>query len=79
MKNIKIYTTQTCPYCNAAKEMLTEKGLTYEAIDLTEKPELWQELSEKHDWRTVPMIFIDDELVGGFTDLQKLDAEGKLA
>lgn len=74
MKNIKIYTTNYCPYCVGAKEMLKQNGIAYEEIDVTDDAELRQKLSEENDgYQTVPMIFIDDEFIGGFSDLQQLD------
>ncbi len=35
-------------------------------------------LKQKTGWKTVPMIFINDSLVGGYTDLKTLDEDGKL-
>jgi len=76
---IKIYTTISCPFCVAAKNLLSSKNLEYEEIDLTSDPEKRLEISTKYNWRTVPMIIIDDEFVGGFDDLNKLNNDGVLA
>ncbi len=78
MKEIKIYTTSYCPYCAGAKELLKSKNLAFEEIDVENNQKLREELSEKYNYRTVPMIFIDGEFIGGFSDLQQLEAEGKL-
>ena len=69
MPKVHIYTTQYCSYCDSAKRFFEQKGWDYKETNLTEKPELRQELSIKHSWRTVPMIFINDEFIGGFTEL----------
>lgn len=69
MPKVVIYTTSFCSYCQSAKRFFEQKGWNYEEIDLTNNPELRQELSVKNSWRTVPMIFIDDEFIGGFTEL----------
>ena len=79
MRDIKVYTTRICGYCQAAKRLLDQVGLPYEEIGLDDKPDLRQKLSEENGhYRTVPMIFIDGQFVGGFTDLQALHKQGKL-
>ena len=67
-----------CPYCDRAKNLLDGKGIPFEVIDLTDKMDELQAWKEKTGWKTVPMIFINDNLVGGYTDLKALDDEGKL-
>lgn len=79
MQKIIIYSTQSCGYCNAAKELLTARGLAFEVIDLTSDIEKRRELSEAHHYFTVPMIFIGDAFIGGYTDLAALDASGELS
>ncbi len=79
MREVKIYTTHICPYCVQAKRLLTQLKLPYEEIGLDDKPELRQKLSqENRGYRTVPMIFIDDQFIGGYTELLALQKQGKL-
>lgn len=79
MRDVKVYTTKICAYCQAAKRLLDQVNLPYEEIGLDDKPELRQKLSaENGHYRTVPMIFIDQQFVGGFTELQALHKQGKL-
>ncbi|NSW88773.1 glutaredoxin [bacterium] len=75
---IKVYTTSSCPFCVAAKNLLSGKNLEFTEIDLTSDIELRLEVSTKYNWRTVPMIIIDDKFIGGFDDLEKLELEGGL-
>ena len=75
---IKMYKKNPCPYCDRAKVLLTNKGWNYEVIDLTDKPEELEALKAKTGWKTVPMIFINDELIGGYSDIKALDDDGKL-
>jgi glutaredoxin 3 len=76
---IQVYTTQYCGYCTAAKRLLTQLGLLFEEIPLDGKPELRERLSkENHGYRTVPMIFIDGEFIGGYTDLAERHSQGLL-
>lgn len=78
MKTVEIYTTQTCPYCIAAKGLLKKKGVTYKEIDVGADPALRQAMTERAGRRSVPQIFIGGAHVGGCDDLHALDHAGKL-
>ncbi|MEI5664872.1 glutaredoxin 3 [Bosea sp. CCNWLW174] len=79
MPQVTIYTTGWCPYCHAAKALLTKKGVAFDEIGVDGKPELRQEMTAKAGGRTsVPQIFIDGRHVGGCDDLHALDARGEL-
>jgi len=75
---VKIYTRDWCGYCTAALRLLAKKGVVFEHIDATGKPELRRWLVEATGRTTVPQIFIDGEAVGGFTDIRALDERGIL-
>ena len=75
---ILIYSQMFCGYCSAARALLDEKGVGYEDIDITMKPQLRLELRERTGRRTVPQIYIGDRHVGGYDDLAALDASGEL-
>lgn len=78
MPKVQIYSTDWCPYCNAAKSLLDDKGVPYEEIDVTD-PALRSAMVERaHGRRTVPQIFIGDTHVGGYDDLARLDRRGEL-
>ena len=78
MPKVTIYSKDPCPYCVNAKRFFDNRGVKYEVIDLTAKPAEMQAIKDKTGWRTVPIIFIGDKMVGGYTDLKTLDEEGKL-
>ncbi len=78
MAKVLMVKKNPCPYCDRAKNLLDGKGIPFEVIDLTDKMDELQAWKEKTGWQTVPMIFINDTLVGGYTDLKALDDEGKL-
>lgn len=78
MAEVKIYSKTYCPYCDRAKALLQSKGVAYEEINLEGKPDEMQALVKQTGLRTVPQIFINGKLVGGFTDLATLDQLGKL-
>jgi GrxC family glutaredoxin len=78
LTKIEIYTSTYCGYCNAAKGLLKNKGVEFMEIDLTSDHELRIKLVEKHKWRTVPIIIINDNLVGGYDELVALERKGEL-
>lgn len=79
MPKITIYTTPTCPYCHAAKELLAHKHLAYHEIDVSADPTLRTQMIERaHGRRTVPQIFVGRTYVGGSQDLHELEAKGYL-
>ncbi len=79
MTDVTIYTTQICPYCYRAKQLLAEKGVTYNEIDVSMDAARRAEMTERAGGRrTVPQIFIGATHVGGCDDLYALDRAGKL-
>lgn len=77
MSQVKIYTTQYCPYCDAAKNLLTQRNIEFEAIDVSNTEDKMA-LVARTGWRTVPQIFIGEELIGGYQELAALDQSGEL-
>ncbi len=75
---IRMYTTRRCGYCIRAKTLLDSRGLPYEEINLDDDPGFRQKLLELTGGWTVPQILIDDEPIGGFTELWRLDKSGEL-
>lgn len=73
-----LYSKDPCPYCVNAKRLLSNKGVSYEEIDLTDKPDEMQRIKNQFGWKTVPIIVINGKLIGGYTDMKSLDEEGKL-
>lgn len=79
MPPVTIYTTSWCPYCKAAKALLTRKSVAFTEIDVDGKPELRQAMTARAGGRTsVPQIFIGEQHVGGSDDIHALDARGEL-
>ena len=79
MPRLVIYTTPFCPYCLRAKRLLTQKGATFEEIDVSGDWEARAKLAQKADGlTTVPQIWIGDAHVGGSDELHALDRAGKL-
>lgn len=78
MATVVMYTTPWCGYCAAAKELLRSKGVEFEDINVDTDAALRQEMMDKSNGRTVPQIFINNEPVGGYTDIVALEEQGKL-
>ncbi|QUS36065.1 glutaredoxin 3 [Falsirhodobacter algicola] len=79
MKPVEIYTTPTCPFCHAAKALLSRKGVSFTEIDVSRDPGLRTKMTQRAGGsRTVPQIFVGDTHVGGCDDLHALDGAGKL-
>ena len=78
MPKIVIYTTNYCPYCFGAKVLLRSKNVEFEEIDVTDDPARRAEMERRSARKTVPQIFIDDQSIGGYDDVRRLDATGEL-
>lgn len=79
MKTVEIYTTPTCPYCAAAKRLLTRKGAAFVEIDVSGDPDLRARMTARAGGRrTVPQIFIGGQHVGGSDDIHALEDQGTL-
>ena len=79
MKPVKMYTSHVCPYCNMAKQLLKQKGVSeIEEILIDRDAATKAAMIELTGRRTVPQIFIGDTHVGGFDDLRALSQQGRL-
>lgn len=79
MPPITVYTAMLCPYCSRAKRLLQDKSAPFEEIDVTMRPKLRAEMTEKAGGsHTVPQIWIGDRHVGGCDDLFALERAGSL-
>jgi glutaredoxin-like YruB-family protein len=67
MKKVIIYTTSFCPYCQAAKEYLTKKGIAYEEKNVEIDLKAQEEMIEKSGQLGVPVIDIDGKIIIGFS------------
>jgi glutaredoxin 3 len=67
--SFRIYTTDYCSYCRAAKQLFDRHGLAYEEIDVSGDDAARIELRARAGRNTVPQIWYGDEHVGGYDDL----------
>ena len=74
-----MFSTEPCPFCSQAKALLERRGLEYEEINLSKDPEGRAELAARTGMMTFPQVFVGEQLVGSFAELQEADASGRLA
>lgn len=78
MANVIIYSSDYCPYCVRAKQLLTSKGVAFEEICVDGKPAVRAEMTQKAGRTSVPQIWIGGTHIGGCDDLHALERAGKL-
>jgi glutaredoxin 3 len=65
-----VYSKYNCPYCDQAKALLIQKGIPFEERKIGDGYSKEDLLEAVPNARTVPQIFLDGELIGGFTELR---------
>jgi len=70
-KNVKIYSTPTCPWCIRIKQFLKENNITFEDIDVSSNHAAAEEMIQKSGQMGVPVLDIDGEVIVGF-DREKI-------
>ena len=76
---IDIYTSPLCGFCTIAKNFLIEKGVNFNEYDVLKDPSLKPIMIERaNGTKTVPQIFINQQHIGGWEQLFRLEQNGKL-
>ena len=78
MPRIKIYTTDSCSYCDKAKYILKARRLEFVEINIHGDSRMRDEIEKLTGRRDVPQIFIDGKHIGDDDDLADLAYSGKL-
>lgn len=79
MRQVKMYTTQVCPFCVRAKALLKQRGVhDIEEVRVDLLPQEREQMMALTGRRSVPQIFIGETHVGGCDDLVALDQRGGL-
>ncbi len=71
MSKVTVLSTPTCAHCMALKKFLDEKGIKYKTIDVSSDMKAQKEMIERTSQTTVPVVYIDDEVVVGF-DIKRI-------
>jgi glutaredoxin 3 len=78
-KKITVYTMDYCPYCERAKALLKQRQIPFEEIRVAEEDDAaWDALYQRSGMKTMPQIFADEKIIGGFSDLAALDSKDQL-
>jgi glutaredoxin 3 len=78
MPEVIVYSSDYCPYCSRAKQLLNSKKVAFDEIVVDGKPQLRSEMIKKAGRTSVPQIWIGSVHVGGCDDLFALERAGKL-
>ncbi|PTS82086.1 glutaredoxin 3 [Pseudomonas sp. HMWF032] len=78
MQPVVIYSSDWCPYCIRAKQLLSHKGVAFNELKVDGQPDVRAEMTRKAGRTSVPQIWIGDRHVGGCDDLYALERAGKL-
>lgn len=74
MAQIKVYSTQTCPWCHVVKEFLAGHGLEFDEVDVSMDRAAAEEMVSKSGQMGVPQTEINGKMIVGF-DRAALEAE----
>jgi glutaredoxin len=66
-----VWSRNACPFCDQAKNLLRLKGIEFEERNISTEWTREQLLEAVPNARTVPQIFLDEQLIGGFTELRR--------
>ncbi|WP_017903402.1 glutaredoxin 3 [Pseudomonas asplenii] len=78
MTRVVVYSSDYCPYCSRAKQLLASKDVAFEEIKVDGKPQVRAEMADKAGRTSVPQIWIGSQHIGGCDDLYALERAGKL-
>lgn len=78
MQPVTIYSSDYCPYCIRAKQLLSRKGVDFKEVCVDGEPQLRAEMAQKAGRTSVPQIWIGDNHVGGCDELHALERAGRL-
>ena len=80
MAKVELFMRPFCGFCAEAERILEKEGVSVETYDIWNMPGAAENMAKRtNNARTVPQIFINDQLIGGCDDLIDLKESGKLA
>jgi glutaredoxin-like YruB-family protein len=69
-REVKMYTTPTCPYCKMAKKFLADNGIEYQEFNIGEDKAAREEMKNRYNSLTVPTICFNGEVLIGFNEAE---------
>ena len=68
MKQVTIYSTQTCHFCHMTKDFFKEHNVVFTDLDVTSDEKNQKEMISRSGQMAVPVIFVGDDMVIGFDE-----------
>jgi len=78
MARITVYSTEPCSFCRRVKGLLDARGVEFSEVNLSKDPTGRVELARRTGMMSFPQVLIDDQLLGGFAELQAAAEDGRL-
>lgn len=78
MDQVEIYSHPDCGYCHQAKALLDSKEISYYELNVAQDHGLREQMLVRTGGRSLPQILINNQVIGGFSDLQRLAQSGEL-
>ena len=78
MAKIIVYATDPCSFCTRTKELLARRGIAFEEINLSKDPAGRAKLVDETGMLSFPQVVVDGEVLGGFQEVVRADAAGRL-
>lgn len=80
MAKVTVYTMDHCPFCERAKSLLKQRGVSFDEVRVPlDDDAQWAALEKKTGMKTMPQILHGEKLIGGFNDLSSADKQDQLA
>jgi glutaredoxin 3 len=78
MEKVKVYVKDYCPYCQRVMKYLENNKISFEKVELSDKPDVYSALKKETGLHTVPQVFIGGKFIGGSDDFNKYVAHNQL-
>jgi glutaredoxin 3 len=78
MHRLTVYSTEPCSFCRRVKGLLDARGAEYKEVNLSKDPVGRAELARRTGMMSFPQVLLDDELIGGFAELEAAVDSGRL-
>lgn len=69
MVQFEIYGRESCPYCDMAKNVLTERNIPFKYYELKKDLSVDEFRTKFPDQRTVPVVVVHGTKIGGYSEL----------
>jgi glutaredoxin 3 len=78
MRDITVYTTEPCSFCNRVKGLLKARGIEFAEVNLSKDPDGRLELARKTGMMSFPQVLVGERLLGGYAEVQQAADDGSL-